>query len=181
MPSIPDVCAFRPQMNPSQGMWTTGHQDLDSNAPAFRAGFFWLVPSLLFLFFMHSSFVVVQAQSTNATLSGTVMDQAGAVVPNVNITVISIAQGFERTAVTDDDGVFVVTALPPNIYIVKAEREGFSPAEQRNVILNVNSHVAIKMYLKVGDITQTVEVVDASSLLDTTPTVSTLVDRVFYQ
>jgi hypothetical protein len=128
---------------------------------------------------VHSSSVTVHAQSETATLSGTVMDQAGAVVPGVNIAVISVAQGFHRNTITNDDGVFIVPSLPPGRYIVKAEREGFSPTEQRNVILNVNSQVAIKIYLKIGDISQTVEIVDAASLIDLMPSVSTLVDQQF--
>ncbi|HKN83764.1 MAG TPA: carboxypeptidase-like regulatory domain-containing protein, partial [Pyrinomonadaceae bacterium] len=128
---------------------------------------------------MQSSFVAVHAQSSTATLSGTVMDQAGAVIPDVNIAVISVAQGFQRSTTTGSDGVFVVPSLPPGNYIVKAEHEGFSPAEQRNVILNVNSQVAIRMYLKVGNISQTIEIVDASNLIDLMPSVNTLVDQQF--
>jgi hypothetical protein len=123
--------------------------------------------------------MTVNAQSATATLSGTVFDQTGAVVPGVNIAVISVAQAFERTATTNDEGVFIVPQLPPGNYTVKAERQGFNTAEQRNVILNVNDQVAIKMYLKVGDISQTIEVADGSNLIDPSPAVSTLVDQQF--
>src|SRR5436309_2631199 len=49
---------------------------------------------------------VAMAQSPTATLTGTVTDQNDAVIPGVNIAVISIAQGFQRTAVTDGDGAY---------------------------------------------------------------------------
>lgn len=134
---------------------------------------------LLLFIAAHVAPFSVRAQSATATLSGTVLDQAGAVLPGVNIAVISVAQGFQRSATTNDDGVFVVPLLPPGVYTVKAEREGFSPAEQRNVTLNVSDQVAIRMFLKVGDISQTIEIVDGSSLIDPSPSVSTLVDQQF--
>src|ERR1044072_6346578 len=78
----------------------------------------------------------VQAQGATATLSGVVTDQTGAVLPGANIAVISIAQGFQRTAATSGEGLFVVPLLPPGNSPVKPEHEGFPPAEFRDVILN---------------------------------------------
>lgn len=131
-----------------------------------------------FLFFVLFA-VVVQAQSPTATLSGTVTDETGAVIPGVNITVINIARVFQRSTTTNDDGMFVVPLLPPGIYSVKAEHAGFSPAELRDVILNVNDQREIKVLLKVGSISQTVQIVDSSGLIDQSPAVSTVVDRQF--
>jgi hypothetical protein len=119
------------------------------------------------------------AQGATATLSGVVTDQTGAVVPAVNIAVISIAQGFQRTATTNDEGVFVVPLLPPGNYTVKAEHEGFTPAEFRDVILNVNDQRTIKIPLKVGSVNQTVDVLDSPALIDESPAVGTTVDRQF--
>jgi len=122
----------------------------------------------------------VYAQGATATLSGVVMDQAGAVVPGVNIAVISIAQGFQRTTTTSDEGTFVVALLPPGNYTVKAEREGFTPAEVRDVILNVNDQRTIKLPMNVGQVTsQTVDVLDSPSLIDESSAVGTTVDRQF--
>ena len=145
--------------------------------PAAKAGFFWVLPFLLFMFFMGSSFVVVHAQSSTATLSGTVTDEADAVVPGVNIAVISVTQAFQRFTTTNGEGVFIVPALSPGNYIVKAERQGFTTAE-RKVVLNVNDKVVINLQMKVGDVSQTIEIVD-SNLVDQSPAVSTLVDQQF--
>jgi outer membrane receptor protein involved in Fe transport len=122
----------------------------------------------------------VYAQGATATLSGVVTDQTGAVVPAVNIAVISIAQGFQRTTTTNDEGIFVVPLLPPGNYTVKAEHEGFTPAEFRDVILNVNDQRTVKIPLKVGNVTsQTVDVLDSPALIDESPAVGTTVDRQF--
>src|SRR6266850_30045 len=137
---------------------------------------FWL---LLLLITCHSSLVAALAQGTTATLSGNVTDQNGAVIPDVSIAVINIAQGFQRSATTNGEGTFVVPLLPPGNYTVKAEHAGFTPTEVRDVVLNVNDRVAMKIHLNVGTLSQTVQIVEGSSLINESPTVSTVVDRQF--
>ena len=184
MPRNAEVCpaVFCPHANRSSETWSPKFFFTLRYAP--RVDLFWanpvLICSLLILFATSSAFPV-HAQSSTATLTGTVLDQAGATVPGVNISVISVVQGFHRNTTSDDDGTFIVPSLPPGSYIVKAERQGFNPTELRNVILNVNDQKAIKVHLKVGDITQTVEVVDGANLIDQTPAVSTVIDRQFVE
>ncbi|HEV2836987.1 MAG TPA: carboxypeptidase regulatory-like domain-containing protein [Pyrinomonadaceae bacterium] len=137
---------------------------------------------LLFLLIVSADSPVTKAQSPTATLTGTVTDPNEAVVPGVNIAVINIAQGFQRTTVTDSEGSFVVAVLPAGHYTVKAEREGFTTVEHHDVILNVNDRVALKIQLKVGSISsQTVDVIDAPALIDESATVGTTVDRRFVE
>src|SRR6185503_1958810 len=136
-----------------------------------------LVVCLLLSFIFLNS---VYAQGATATLSGVVIDQTGAVIPGANIAVISIAQGFQRTTAANNEGIFVVPLLPPGNYTVKAEHEGFNPAELREVILNVNDQRTIKISLKVGNIAnQSVDVLDSPALIDESPAVGTTVDRQF--
>ncbi|HKV33271.1 MAG TPA: TonB-dependent receptor [Pyrinomonadaceae bacterium] len=139
-----------------------------------------IISSFILLVLISASASVASAQSPTATLTGTVTDQNDAVIPGVNIAVISIAQGFHRSTVTDNEGAFIVPLLPAGNYTVKAEREGFSPTEARDVILNVNDRVALKIQLKVGNInSQTVDVLDTPALIDQSPAVGTTVDRQF--
>jgi hypothetical protein len=122
----------------------------------------------------------VYAQGASATLSGVVIDENGAVISGANIAVISIAQGFQRTADTNEEGSFVVSLLPPGNYTVQAEHEGFTPAEVRDVVLNVNDQRTIKITLKVGKLaSQTVDVLDSPALIDESSAVGTTVDRQF--
>lgn len=135
---------------------------------------------LLSLAFFSSFSNSVYAQGATATLSGVVLDQTGAVIPGASIAVISIAQGFQRTTNTNEEGIFVVPLLPPANYTVKAEHDGFTPAEFRDVILNVNDQRTIKISLKVGSVaSQTVDVLDSPALIDESPAVGTTVDRQF--
>src|SRR6185369_16929207 len=139
-----------------------------------------LLNASLFTLLLSCTVVSVYAQGATATLSGVVTDQTGAVIPAANIAVISIAQGFQRTTITNDEGIFVVPLLPPGNYTVKAEHEGFTPAEFREVILNVNDQRTIKIALKVGNVaSQTVDVLDSPALIDESPAVGTTVDRQF--
>ena len=144
---------------------------------------FWLIQvTLVFLLIIGASSGFARGQSPTATLAGTVTDQNDAVVPGVGIAVINIAQGFQRSTVTDGEGSFVVPLLPAGLYTVKAEREGFTTAEVRDVILNVNDRVALKIRLKVGSISgQTIDVVDTPALIDEAPAVGTIVDRQFVE
>ena len=137
---------------------------------------------LFFLLIVSADSPITKAQSPTATLTGTVIDQNEAVVPGVNIAVINIAQGFQRTTITDSEGSFVVAVLPAGNYTVKAEREGFTTIEHHDVILNVNDRVALKIQLKVGTISsQTVDVIDAPGLIDESAAVGTIVDRRFVE
>ena len=139
-----------------------------------------VVSLLLSVSLLNSASPNVYAQSATATLSGVVIDENGAVISGANIAVISIAQGFQRTADTNDEGSFVVSLLPPGNYTVKAEHEGFNPAEFRDVVLNVNDQRTIKITLKVGKLaSQTVDVLDSPTLIDESPAVGTTVDRQF--
>src|SRR5215467_4984060 len=129
MPSSPEVC---PTVCPHDE-WNlkvfSSQRSARLNLPD-RAGPFFLrlLFSSFFLLLLGVANVAT-AQSPTATLTGTVTDQNDAVIPGVNIAVISIAQGFQRSAVTDGDGAFVVPLLPAGNYTVKAEREGFTTAE----------------------------------------------------
>src|SRR6266511_744023 len=121
------------------------------------------------------------AQSTTATLTGTVEDQNGAVIPGVTITIQNTATSFERQTVTSDAGGFIVPLLPPGNYTVTVKRDGFTPVEIRNVILNVGDQKALPIVLKAGAVTETVLINADAPLINESPTVGTVVDRQFVE
>jgi hypothetical protein len=122
---------------------------------------------------------VIEAQNPTATLSGTITDQNESVVPGVRIAVINLEQGFKREVISDEQGGFVVSFLPPGNYIVKAEHEGFAPTEIRDITLNVNDRVRLNIQLKIGIIGQSIEITDKPSLVNDTGGVATVIDRQF--
>src|SRR6185295_19441841 len=105
---------------------------------------------LFFLFVYQPALTILRAQSATANLSGTVSDENGALLPAARISVLSLGQGFQRQALTNGEGTFVVPLLPPGTYLIKAEHEGFATAEVRDVILNVNDQVRLHIVMKVG-------------------------------
>src|SRR5260370_33230736 len=87
-------------------------------------------------------------QSTTATLSGTVVDQNGAAIPGVSITVENTSVGLKRQATTTGEGYFTIPLLPPGTYSVRAEGQGFAPVDTRDVILNVGVQKGLQIQLK---------------------------------
>ncbi len=120
-------------------------------------------------------------QTATATLSGTVLDPNGAVVPAANITVTEMATGVQRTAATSEQGYFTIPLLKPSTYLLQVEHPGFMTAEVKDLILNVGDERALKIQMKVGDIKETVNVTTESSRISETVGVGTVVDRKFVE
>jgi len=121
------------------------------------------------------------AQSASATLSGTVTDQNGAVVPSAEITIINKATGLQRQATTNDQGDFTVPLLPPSNYTVRAQHSGFAPVEFPNVVLNVGDNKSLQISLKAGNISEMVKITADAPLVNESPAVGTVVDRQFVE
>jgi hypothetical protein len=123
--------------------------------------------------------VVALAQSSTATLSGTVEDQRGAIVAGASIALVNVAQGSQRLMTSNNEGRFVFPSLAPGQYSLTATRTGFAPVEVKNITLNVNDQVTLRITLVVGEISQSVEVLEGASLINESAEVATVVDRQF--
>jgi len=97
-------------------------------------------------------------QVAGATLSGTVSDQSGAVVPQATISVKNIATGVARTSVTSAAGFYSVPNLIPGAYEITATAQGFSTAKQAGLELTVGEQKVLDFALQVGQTNQTVVV-----------------------
>ncbi len=82
--------------------------------------------------------VAISAQTVTGTLQGTVSDQAGAVVPGVEIVVRNVETGQERNLVTNSDGSYSAAFLPLGRYTVTASGSGFAKVAQENVEITLN-------------------------------------------
>src|SRR5438552_2253496 len=98
---------------------------------------------VLFLFVS----VSVCAQSTNATLSGTVLDPTGARVPNVQVTAQNTQTGVVLTNLTNDAGVYVFPSLQPGTYRVTAELSGFRTYVLNSLMVDVSARMTINFSL----------------------------------
>jgi len=100
---------------------------------------------------------MVRAQDT-ATLTGTIRDNTGAVIPDVRVTVVSTATGEARQFTTNSSGEYVAAALPPGHYDITVPAKGFRTYTAKNVTLRVAQNARIDITLQVGDIREEVVV-----------------------
>jgi hypothetical protein len=102
------------------------------------------------------------------TITGTVTDETGAVVPDATITITNMNTGVvTRTLQTTSAGVYVAEALPVGTYSVNVRAQGFQSATQSNIALNVADRLAVNFALKVGQITQHIEVTALPPVVET--------------
>jgi Carboxypeptidase regulatory-like domain len=117
------------------------------------------------------------AQST-ATLSGTVTDPSGAVVPQAQITVNDLATGVNRVVSSDAAGNYAVPSLQPGNYSVSIQAAGFSPYRLPSVTLQVDQAVTANAKLRVASAGEVVQVQGAAPILDAqTITVGQVIDQ----
>src|SRR6266568_7189348 len=101
------------------------------------------------------------AQEVTASITGTVTDPSGAAVPGATVTAKSVERGLLYTAVTNDSGLYRVAQLPVGTYEVKVEKPGFASASIPPFVLTLNQIARIDIGMKVGQVSETVEVTGA--------------------
>jgi hypothetical protein len=124
--------------------------------------------------------VASYGQTATATLSGIVADDSHAVLPGSTVTLVNIDTAVARATTANSEGSFTFPFVSPGRYTLHAGRDGFAPAELRNVVLNVGDHVSLRITLKVGNLTDVVSVV-AEPPLTRSGTLATTIDRVFVE
>ncbi|HLY43266.1 MAG TPA: carboxypeptidase-like regulatory domain-containing protein [Terracidiphilus sp.] len=114
---------------------------------------------LAFLFFT-SSFVA-SAQIVGGTISGTVRDASGALLPGAAVTVRQVETGAVRNLTTGEDGRFSAPSIAVGEYAVTVNLPGFNPQEQKGVSVAVGQSVQLTFVLGLANVQQQIEV-DAS-------------------
>jgi outer membrane receptor protein involved in Fe transport len=132
---------------------------------------------LLSLLFCFACGLTAHAQST-ATLQGTVTDPQGAIVPGAKVAVRSQATGIERMTQAGEDGNYQVAALPPGVYRVEAQAQGFQTQVVNDLQVEVARTVTQNFQLTVGSVSQEVTVTSESPVIETaTSSVGTVIDQ----
>ncbi|PYV21494.1 MAG: hypothetical protein DMG27_20645, partial [Acidobacteria bacterium] len=106
------------------------------------------------------------AQSSNATISGTVSDPTGAVVPGAEVTVSAESMGAVGKTVSGTDGSYTLPNLPQATYRLEVKAKGFETFAQTGILVHLNEAVRVPVTLRLGEARQTIEVSAAASPLN---------------
>ncbi|HLM56572.1 MAG TPA: TonB-dependent receptor [Pyrinomonadaceae bacterium] len=112
---------------------------------------------------------VASAQTTTATVGGTVKDAQGAVVAGATVTLTDMATGREVTASTNSEGAFIFTDVRSGDYVLTAESAGFKKTETRGVKVNVGMPATVNLELQPGGVAEVVTTTasEAQTLVNT--------------
>jgi len=118
------------------------------------------------------------AQVTTATVSGTLADTTGAVIPGVKVTVTNTATQITREGVSDGQGRFQVPNLQPGPYSVTVSTPGFETFVQKNITLQIGQEFVLPVKLLLGSTNEQITVTSEPPQVNTTQnTVSQVVDE----
>lgn len=122
--------------------------------------------------------VLAQSQSTTGVIEGIVVDDSGAVLPGVAVTVLNTATNYSQTQVTNDSGLFRALGLPLGPYRITAELEGFTTLIREGIQVTVGSTVNLRLTLSLSAVGDEIVVTDEAPLIETSRIESsTLIDR----
>lgn len=110
----------------------------------------------------------ISAQQITATLSGTVSDQTGGVVPGAHVLATNTGTNAPFAADTDASGEFRINLLPVGTYTVRIIASGFKTFQQTGVVLDLGQSATLNAQLSVGGTDETVDVSTSVPLVNTT-------------
>jgi hypothetical protein len=105
--------------------------------------------------------------STVGSISGTVRDEQGAVVPKVAVVITEERTGQSRTVTTNEDGFYYAPSVPVGRYAVSAAPPGFKKTVNSGVDLHVSENLVVNVTLTVGQMTETVNVTAEAGQVET--------------
>ena len=122
------------------------------------------------------------SQSPDATISGGVTDASGKFILDADVEIANDSTGVVYSAKTNSVGMYLVPILPPGHYHIQVSKPGFKTIIKADVVLNVQSALALNFILPIGATSESVTVDAASSSINTSDaSVSTVIDRKFVE
>jgi hypothetical protein len=121
---------------------------------------------------------LASAQTTGATLQGTISDPQGALLPGVTVVIANVETGLSRTVVTDERGWYRAPALPPGQYELRAELLGFGNVVRSGLTLTIGQEATVNVEMNLANVQETVTVTGEAPLVETSnSTLGTTVTR----
>src|SRR5215813_784087 len=124
------------------------------------------------------SAALAQSQLGAGSISGTVSDSNGAVIPGATVRITNVGTGLVRTLTTSDSGQFSAPALPVGEYAARVEKTGFATLEQKGLIVNVGGTATLRLELKPGVANEVVNVAAEQTLDASRTEETTLINRI---
>ena len=113
---------------------------------------------------------LAQVNTTTSEIAGTVRDESGSALPGVAVEGTNAETGFRRFAITDTNGRYVLTLLPPGKYSVTALMQGLQSVKRDGLTLTLGSSSRVDFTLKIAGVTQSVTVTGEVPVIEETKT-----------
>src|SRR5947208_13480184 len=108
----------------------------------------------------------LSAQTTFATITGTVTDPVNAMVPRVRIIVTNVATNTETTTESNDVGIYVLGTIKEGIYTLRAQHTGFKEFVVQDLVLAARDYRRIDIRLELGEQRDSIEVTSGATLIE---------------
>ena len=115
-------------------------------------------------------FAVAAFGGVTGSISGTVTDKMGRVIPGATVMARGVDNGIKNSTVTNADGFYSFPALPVGHYTIQIQAKDFSEFEETGVVLDVNTSLRIDAVLQLNTVTEKIEVSAAAAQVDTQST-----------
>ena len=100
----------------------------------------------------------ILAAQTTGSIQGTVTDTTGAVVDGATVTATNLSTNASRSATTSSSGFYTMPNLPPAVYAVKFEKQGFTAIDIKGATLTTAQVLTLNASMKIGSVQEVVEV-----------------------
>src|SRR5205823_12647944 len=136
------------------------------------------VARLLSVMIVLGLWVMTARAQTEGGIAGTVTDSSGGAIPGATVTVTNTATGGMRNTTTNTEGLYTFPSLPPGVYALKAELQGFKTVKIPAFKVDIEQTVRMDVRLAVGTVSETVTVTARATLLNTqSTTIGTVIEN----
>ena len=137
-----------------------------------------LIPAIAIFALLHCAAGPALAQRATASIAGSVVDASEAAVPGATVLVKNLATGAELTVESNELGYYTIPALPAGPYSVTVSKTGFQTQTVPELVLEVDKNATINLALKVGSVSEAVNVTADAVAVDTrTATLNTVITQ----
>jgi hypothetical protein len=103
-----------------------------------------------------------------STLTGTVSDSSGKVIPGASVTATNVATNVNATTATDKAGLYAIPNLIPGVYQLNVQQDWFKSVVKKDVALHAEENIEMNVSMEVGSITQSITVESGAPVVQLT-------------